>query len=451
MRSASSKVLKLMFDKDLRRIEQMRAASSGKLRVLFVGFSDVRGGAAIASSRLIARLTNDCDVAPLEIVSQQRAGAPWTISQEFTFSHLRYLRTFIALRNVLVSDPYGWLPLERAFLRRVLALWQPDIIHLHNLHGGRGTIPLSILPEMAAVAPIVWTMHDMWGMTGHCAYSMGCNRWRDGCGGCPDLALYPRLLSDRTKHIAYNKSEILAKANPVLVSPSRWLSDLALEAKPTKSCEIQLIANGVDLTVFSPKFRAIAREELNLSSDSQVIMFAAESLDGDKRKGGAELRRALERVQTSRGGALLDVILMGRGGIDLLSGIPGIVVHHVGYVSDQAVAAKLYSAADVFICPSLQDNLPNALIEAAACGTAAVAFNVGGCGEIIDNEVSGLLVPGGDSAALGDAIERLVSEPERLAGMGRAARARAELLYSDTKMAYSYLSLYHELILRSNM
>ncbi|WP_295875881.1 glycosyltransferase [uncultured Zhongshania sp.] len=433
---------------DMRPVVKLRAAAEGRLRVLYIGFSDAQGGAAIASSRLISRLDRDGDVASLEVVALQTARAPWTVSLGRAFCSWRPLRTLIAMRNVLASDPYAWLPFERAFLKRAINIWQPDLIHMHNLHGGRGTIPLAILPDMASKAPIIWTLHDMWGMTGHCAYSLECDGWRRGCGNCPDLSLYPQLLQDRTEQIAENKREIFDSAVPVLVSPSRWLGKIASEALVTKGLELRVIANGLDLALFSPAGRDAARRELGITPDTQVLMFAAQSLSDETRKGAKELRIALDRVQADRLGAPLEIILMGGAGDDLLAGIPGLVFHRVGFISDATEAARLYAAADLFLCPSLQDNLPNTLIEAAACGTAAVSFDIGGCGEIIEDGLSGALVAAGDADALGDAISRLVDDPDCLAAMGRAARARAEALYGDRRMADDYLALYRELVER---
>jgi glycosyltransferase involved in cell wall biosynthesis len=349
---------------------------------------------------------------------------------------------------MLASDPYGWLPFERAYLRQVLKAWQPQLIHLHNIHGGKGTIPLSMLPEMASFAPIIWTLHDMWLSTGHCAYSLKCERWREGCGSCPDLSLYPELLRDRTKQIAKNKRSILTQANPLLVTPSHWLGNIANDAFATKDLEIEVVANGVDLALFSPAGRDASRRALGIDPNTPVLMFAAQSLAGDIRKGARELRVALENLQARRDCRPLDIILMGESGESLFEGIPGLIIHRAGFISAPTEAAKFYAAADIFICPSLQDNLQKTLIEAAACGTAAITFDSGGCREVVEDGVSGFVLPLGDTDSLSKAISSLIEDPDRLERMGNAARTRAELLFSDTRMASGYYSLYQKLIKR---
>ena len=160
------------------------------------------------------------------------------------------------------------------------------------------------------------------------------------------LSLYPQLLQDRTEQIAENKREIFDSAVPVLVSPSRWLGKIASEALVTKGLELRVIANGLDLALFSPAGRDAARRELGITPDTQVLMFAAQSLSDETRKGAKELRIALDRVQADRLGAPLEIILMGGAGDDLLAGIPGLVFHRVGFISDATEAARLYAAAD---------------------------------------------------------------------------------------------------------
>lgn len=137
---------------------------------------------------------------------------------------------------------------------------------------------------------------------------------------------------------------------------------------------------------------------------------------------------------------------MGADGFDLLDGIEGLKIHKTGFVSEPEAAARFYAAADIFVCPSLQDNLPNTLIEAAACGTASVVFDAGGCPETIEEGVTGLIVPFADAEALGATIANLLDNPERRHGMGRAARMQAEQQYGAGRMATDYLKLYNELI-----
>ena len=427
--------------------EMVHDADPDRMHVMYIGFSDQRGGAAIASGRLISKLEARGDIAPLEIVTLQKGHAPWTVSidRAHRFFGWRQMRKAIAARNVIASDPYGWLPFETAYIRRAVEAWSPEIIHIHNIHGGRGTMPLSLLEELARAAPIVWTLHDMWATTGHCAYSLECEGWKTGCSKCPHLGYYPSLQRDRAGKIVEDKRRIFEAAQPVLVPPSRWLGDIAQTARATAGLEVRVLANGVDLTVFNPAVRDKTRAGLGIAPDRQVLMFAAESLAGDTRKGARELRGAVEHLQAARSNAAIDIILMGGSGEELLEGIAGLEIHRPGFISDPQEAAGLYAAADLFICPSLQDNLPNTLVEASACGTASVAFDIGGCPEIIEHGVTGAIVPEGDARAMGEAIAKLLDDPALLAGLGSAARERAEALYSDDRMASDYLALYREL------
>lgn len=435
-------------------VERARAAApSDRPRVLFIGFSDQRGGAAIASGRLINQLVKEEKIAALELVNLQLVDAPWTLSLEraFRFKPWRLARKAIGGINVAKSDPYGWLPLEANYLRRLVDIWQPDVIHMHNLHGGRGTIPLSILPEIGEKVPIVWTLHDMWAATGHCAYSMGCNRWDKGCGNCPDLNLYPHILRDRTAQIVDEKKPLLSDANPVLVSPSRWLRDVVQQAPATKALDARVIANGIDLSLFNPKHRNAKRAELKIAANSPTLMFAAETLSGDNRKGAVELHEALRHLTGTYDGPPIEVILMGGAGDELLNGLPNLNVHDMGFISDQLEAAQIYAAADLFVCPSLQDNLPNTLLEASGCSTASIVFDGSGSLETIEDGVTGAVVPLGDASAFGQKIATLIADPARLRAMGEAARSRAESHYSAARMASDYFDLYQELIDKSSV
>lgn len=432
--------------------KQRASARRSALRILKIGFSDVNGGAAIASSRLIDTLEQKNDIATLHLVGRQHGTEFRTVSLDrvHRFILWRQLRKALAAWNVVQADPYAWMPFESAYLRRTLETWEPHVIHLHNLHGGWGTIPPRSLEMLSAKAPVVWTLHDMWATTGHCAYSLGCERWRDGCGQCPDLSLYPAMWRDRTRQVVEGRRQIFGNARPILVTPSRWLRDVACNAHATRGLDVRVIPNGVDLSVFHPARRAAARERLDVANGRTLLMFAAETLDGDQRKGGRQLRTAIERVQQLRHGRPLDIILMGGSGESLLHGIAGLEIHGAGFVSDAAEAASLFAAADLFICPSLQDNLPNTLIEAAACGTAAAVFDAGGSAETVEHGVTGVVVQAGDATAMADAIVAIADDAAQLAKMGRAARLRAEKLYDANLMADEYLSLYRELVARSS-
>jgi glycosyltransferase involved in cell wall biosynthesis len=142
----------------------------------------------------------------------------------------------------------------------------------------------------------------------------------------------------------------------------------------------------------------------------------------------------------------VSIILMGGGGEDLLNGISGLNVLRTGFVDGAADAAALYAAADLFVCPSLQDNLPNTLLEASACGTPSLVFDAAGSPETVENDVTGRIVRAGDAQAMGDAMADLIGDPASLSRMGAAARTRAEKLYGDDRMAADYRALYEELI-----
>lgn len=422
-----------------------------KLKVLYLGFSDRGGGAAIASMRLMDRLTKDGRIRPLEIVNKKIGESDTTVSLRRVHRFPLWRRTWQAaeVRNRLLSDPYGWLPLNSAYISRAVATFKPDIIHCHNLHGGIGVMPITDMVQLTKAAPIIWTLHDMWPLTGHCAYSLGCDRWREGCGSCPDLSLYPAMLYDRTRAMVAKKRRTFERIDLTMVSPSNWLHSLVGDAPATRQVERRHIPNGIDLDVFRPVSTDGLRKRLGIPLNAPVLLFAAQSLDGDRRKGTLPLRDALRRVDATAKDRV-HVLLMGNlcKTSDVFANMPNLIFHELGFVSDPSEIVRYFSAADLFLCPSLQDNLPNILIETHACATAAVTFDSGGCAEIVRDGQTGWVVPTGDTNAFADAILSLLGQPGTLRQMGAAAREWAKEQFPDDLMAQRYFALYSERLAR---
>lgn len=316
-----------------------------------------------------------------------------------------------------------------------------DIVHLHNLHGGY--ISHSVLPELSRRKPVVWTLHDMWPLTGHCGYSLDCHRWKTGCGSCPHLDIPPMLTRDLTSQLWKAKQRIYSHSNLTIVTPSSWLADVVRESPLLGQFPVHHIPNGVDLVHFTKVPKAKARERLGLPQDVLMLLFMAEYQD-EPRKGGQQLVEAFRLVDDSYLGRM-SLLTVGHRS-DRLKW-PATLKHiDMGSVEDESLLPTIFSAVDLVVVPSVDDNLPNIVLEAMACETPVVAFGVGGIPEMVRHMETGYLAQPGDAQDLANGLEALLQDDELRNRMGRQGREAAERDYSLELQAQNYAVLYREII-----
>jgi glycosyltransferase involved in cell wall biosynthesis len=307
-----------------------------------------------------------------------------------------------------------------------LAPWTPDVVHVHNLHGGY--FDLRVLPDLARRTRLVATLHDAWLLTGHCAHPFDSDGWLRGCGNCPHLDTYPALRRDGTAFNLARKRSIYAGLALTAVTPSRWLMDMVERSVlAPAAARREVIPNGVDLEVFRPGEPGPAR-------DLPLLVFAAQGGRGNQFKDFPTLRDALGRLAVD-----VEAVALG----DPAPGeerVGRAVVRSLGAVEPVEVASRL-RAADLYVHPSRADTFPSGVLEALACGTPVVASRVGGIPEQVGDD-TGVLVEPGDPAALAAAISSLLVDPERRARMGRAAAADARERFSLDRHLGAYLDLY---------
>ena len=335
------------------------------------------------------------------------------------------------------------IPTLHLSTRRIIAspfLETSDIVHLHNIHGNYFNYHL--LPALTAAKPTVWTLHDMWALTGHCTYSYECERWRQGCHHCPlfkpqnqDLLYPPPTLVDRTRRVWRHKRLLYRRSRLTVVTPSRWLQGLAQESILGQGREIHFIPNGVDLGVFKPVEQAHARNRLGIPQPARVVLFVAEKT-ADRRKGFLELLQALEQLKER------DVVLvtMGKPGSHLLPSRFQVI--ELGFIRDEAMQSLAYAAADLFVFPSLADNQPLVLIESLACGTPIVAFDVGGIPEMVRHMETGYLARYQDTTELAHGIIQLLHRERLRQDMRVHCRRVAVAEYGLQLQVSRYLDLY---------
>jgi glycosyltransferase involved in cell wall biosynthesis len=288
--------------------------------------------------------------------------------------------------------------------------------------------------------PVVWQLHDMNILTGGCHYDEGCGRYRTQCGACPQLGSTDP--EDLSRQIWKRKQAVFGALEAKqlhLVAPSHWMLELVNESPLLSRFPATLIPYGVDVEEFVPRDRRFAREVLGIPQRAQVVMFVSDNLT-NRRKGGFFLSSALSGLPEAHN---LFLISVGRGNPPDTGAIPCL---HMGYVTDNRWLSIIYSAADLFVIPSLQDNLPNTVLESMACGTPVVGFDVGGIPDMVRPGRTGYLVPVEDSVALHHAMTQLLNAPRVLRQMGDECRKVAMEEYSYELSAARHAALYESLV-----
>jgi glycosyltransferase involved in cell wall biosynthesis len=257
---------------------------------------------------------------------------------------------------------------------------QSSIIHLHNLHGGY--FSYAALPALTSSKKVIWTLHDDHLLTGHCASSLNCERWKHGCGQCPDLTIYPPIKNDNTKNLFLEKQKMLKKIQPVIVCPSEWLKQKIAFSHPFLK-DVRVINNGVDIALYKPLNKREIREKYHVKQDALVIVFAAELSLKNPFKGGKTVIETFHAIKNKN----VQFISIG-------SQTEKISDNHIvfDYITNESMLAELYALSDLLIYPSWSDNFPLVILEAMACGTPVIGSNVGGIPEIIQDKFNGYLI-----------------------------------------------------------
>jgi glycosyltransferase involved in cell wall biosynthesis len=330
----------------------------------------------------------------------------------------------------------AWLPFS-GILSQINSI-SPDIIHLHWICDG-----MLRIEELKRInKPIIWTLHDMWSFTGGCHYNDGCERFQQACGSCPQLNRSGK--NDLSRSVLRRKKKAWSKLNITIVAPSTWLAECAKESSLFSGRRMEVIHNGLNLNLFKPINKTTARKIWNLPINKKLILFGGMSATGDLRKGFDLLYEGLKQLsaQWSNGAEL---IVFGSSEPENPPDF-GLPVHYLGYLYDDVSLALLYAAADVMVTPSKQDNLPNTVVESLACGTSAVAFDVGGMPDIIEHKINGYLAKPFDTFDLAAGIDCVLSDEKRYRDLCIKAREKAVTCFDIEKIARQYAELYESII-----
>lgn len=330
---------------------------------------------------------------------------------------------------------------------------RPDIVHCHNLHGGwlshGGYFDLRALPWLSRQVPTVVTLHDSWLLSGHCAYTLGCERWRSGCGNCPDLTIYPAISRDATAYNWRRKKDIYARSSLFISTPSRWLmAQIEQSMLAPAIAEARVIPNGVDLTVFCPGNMEEARAFLDLPQNARVLIFVANAAKSNRFKDFSTIHEAVLLVGARFRAERIILIVLGESAGS--EGFENCEVRFVPFEQDRRVIARYYQAADVHVHAAKSDTFPNTVLEARACGKPTVATAVDGIPEQVEEGRTGFLVPAGDADAMASRVVQLLESDTLRAQMGIAAAETASRLFDLQSQATTYLDWYQQIIDQQN-
>jgi glycosyltransferase involved in cell wall biosynthesis len=438
------------------------------MRILQVSRSDGGGGAEIVASNLHRELLRAGQDAWLAVghslstdprilrIPNTAQRNPWRILERHMRARTGKLRGagrasqwLDHLARGAVLD--GWRGLEDF---RYPGTWRlldlpprrPDVLHLHNLHGGY--FDLRALPWLSAHVPTLLLLHDAWLLSGHCAHSFACERWRTGCGSCPDLSIPPAVRRDATDLNWRRKREVYRRSQLTIVTPSEWLMARVRASMLSEAAlDTRVIPYGIDLDRFAPGDRHAARALLGLPPDVDILLFAGSDIKRNPWKDYPTLRAAARRLAAAR---QQPMILLGLGDTGEPEQEGALEIRFRPFTSRPQEVSTYYAAADLYVHAARADTFPNVVLEALACGRAVVATSVGGIPEQVrplDAHASptGALVPPANASALASAINRLLDDRHLLRQLELNAAGDARLRFNLRDQPAAYLAVYEHM------
>lgn len=414
------------------------------MKVLLVSSSDTYG-AGIAARRLHDGFRR-IGLESVILVQEKKTDIPEIVGPKTKFEKLASQLKPVADAIPLYVYPdrlnstfsTSWIANRK--LQTIIKETDPDIINLHWIC--RGFLAIEDMKKFEK--PIVWTLHDMWPFTGGCHYALNCEKYQDSCGNCPQLESMSNL--DLSKLIWKRKKDSWNELPMTIVTPSTWLAECAKKSSLMKNYRIETIHNGVDTNRFQRIDKTVARSILGLPRDKSIILFGAANLN-DERKGFKVLVDSLKILSESKrelfGNTAL--VVFGSSETNSLHCFEDNTIF-LGHLYDDFSLSIAYSSADVFVAPSIQDNLPNTLIESNACGTPCVAFDVGGINNIITHKENGYLCAPGDPKDLAAGIAWVIEHKDLHVVLSDNSKRRAQTLFHLETQAHQYFSLFRNIL-----
>lgn len=410
------------------------------MKILLINTSDSAGGASIACRRLGHSLIGQGQEVKF-LVREKSRQEDWIMEADSGLwqgesTHYAEKLFFLPFeKNKKIRFQFSTASFGISLANHP-AVKEADILHFHWIN--KGFISLKGMRQLATLGkPIVWTCHDMWPFTGGCHYSGECLHFQNSCGNCPFLkGNSPRDLSHR---IWQKKRQIYEPLNLHVVTCSQWLGDTANSSGLFKKKPVTAIPNPINTDLYSP-----LKEVKTVENEQFTVLFQAMNID-DERKGFSYLLRALHLLKEKYPAisAKIRILLFGKCQPETLAQIP-FPVEYAGILRQESDIIAAYRNADIFVIPSLEENLPNTIMESLSCGVPVVAFASGGIPEMVSHLHNGYLSPVRDAEKLAEGIQTLLKDQEQLRMMSQNARQWALDHYSEQVVAKKYIQVYQE-------
>ena len=397
------------------------------MKVVILNTSERTGGAAVAAGRLGKAL----DQAGIQVEK--------VIREDTCLNRFRFYweRLIIFLCNHLNRKNLFTVSIANTGkdISKHPAVKEADIIHLHWIN--QGFLSLNDIKELVKLKkPIVWTMHDMWPCTGICHHARDCEKFQTKCESCFFLQSKNKDLST----VVFNKKYSLYKnANITFVGCSRWLSGKAMKSQLLQKKNVLSIPNPIDTEIYHPMNQDTARNLLNLPLEKRLLLFGALNVT-DKRKGIDYLIQSLRYIENQD----MELVVFGQVKDDIRNLFP-VPIHSMGYLTDESQIVALYNAVNMFITSSLEENLPNTIMESMACGTPCVGFETGGIPEMIDHKTNGYVAKYKDANDLANGI-RWVLDHKEPQSVSNACIKKVRENSTEEVVAKQYIESYNKLL-----
>ena len=417
------------------------------MRVLIINTSERIGGAAIAANRLMDALRNNGIQAKMLVRDKQTDNITVISLKKSLWSIWQFVWERIVIWKANHFKQHNLFAVDIANTGTDITTYpefkEADIIHLHWIN--QGMLSLKDLKKiLQSGKPIVWTMHDMWPCTGICHHARECDKYHKECHHCPYL-YYGGAKKDLS-HQTFKKKKELYQLSPItFITCSQWLKERAGQSALLEQHPIVHIPNPIKTNLFTPRDKVEARQKCNLPTDKKLILFGSVKIT-DKRKGIDYFIESCKILAEKHPELVnnLGVAVYGKESEQLKSLVP-FQVYALDYISNEKELVNVYNAVDLYVTPSLEENLPNTIMEAMACGIPCVGFNVGGIPEMIDHLHNGYVADYKSAEDFANGIHWTLSESE-YQSLSEEARRKVTSSYSESTIAKKYIEVYNKII-----
>ena len=343
-----------------------------------------------------------------------------------------------------LENEVGLQALYAPWFRNLTDVIEPDVdlVHLHTLWGGQFSYgDLAGIMKLAKRFPMVMTLRDGWMLTGHCACPIGCERWKSGCGRCPDLQRTPAIKYDLTAWNWKRKQNAIQKSDLHITAVSTWLKEQIEESPIFAGKPVSVVHNSVDETEFTPGDKLQARRELGIDENKFVVLLAGQSIGWIEQGRSQHAVKALNLLNDSR----FMPLLIGNVA-DRVAGTFTIPCKTIPHRESPEEMAQCYRAADLTIVPSEYETFGRVAAESQFCGTPVLAFATGGLTDVVDINQTGWLVPTGNIQAMAEQLRCIIEDRQELEARSASCQSWSIKRFAKEKICKDYVRVYETVL-----